>query len=174
MKKYDCYHGTGLSNYESIVNSKSFTFKPRNNHWLGGGVYFFVDDLSKARWWSKNNRPDKDTIPVILAITMEFQDEEVLNLDLEDDLKKLDSFSDDILESLGTNKAKLVDIPDEHVWQCKILEVFLKRNDKYSVVCRTFETTQKKGASLFSGLSKQMCVRDMSKIPIDKINLING
>ncbi|UYT11293.1 hypothetical protein [Lactococcus garvieae] len=171
MKKYDCYHGTGLKNYQNIVECGTFTFKPRENHWLGGGVYFFIDDVAKAKWWAKSNRPDKETPPLVLKVNLEFELDELLNLDSEEDLKKLDEYAEDILASLNANKAQLKDV-DEHVWQCKLLEAFLSKNTIYSGICRTFETTQEKGASGFQGLAKQLCVRDVGKIPISSIEQI--
>lgn len=171
LKKYDCYHGTGLKNYQEIVECGSFTFRPRKNHWLGGGVYFFVDDIAKAVWWARSNRPDKGTPPLVLKVEIEFDIDELLNLDYEEDLKKLNEFAEALLVALNANKTQLKDV-DLHEWQCKLLEAFLSKNPQYSGICRTFETTQEKGASGFQGLAKQLCIRDVTKIPISGIEQI--
>ena len=48
----EAYHGTDLSNAESILKS-GFKCKPNKHHWLGNGVYFYMD-YSLARWWTTN------------------------------------------------------------------------------------------------------------------------
>lgn len=171
MKKYDCYHGTGFKNYQNIVNSGTFTFKPRKNHWLGGGVYFFIEDKSRAIWWAKCNRPDKETRAVVLKLEIEFDNNELLNLDLDKDVDIVDEFAIEFRAALVSNKVQIRNI-DKHEWNCKVLEAFLEKNPCYSAVCRTFPTTQRKGASGFQRLAKQLCVRDMDKLPIDKIEKI--
>lgn len=50
---FNLYHGTTQENIKRILETKQFTVKPRIDHWLGHGVYFFVDDISKALWWSE-------------------------------------------------------------------------------------------------------------------------
>jgi len=48
----EAYHGTDLSNAESILKS-GFKCLPNKHHWLGNGVYFYMD-YSLARWWTTN------------------------------------------------------------------------------------------------------------------------
>lgn len=48
----EAYHGTDLSNAESILKS-GFKCRPNKHHWLGNGVYFYMD-YSLARWWTTN------------------------------------------------------------------------------------------------------------------------
>lgn len=48
----EAYHGTDLSNAESILKS-GFKCLPSKHHWLGNGVYFYMD-YSLARWWTTN------------------------------------------------------------------------------------------------------------------------
>lgn len=48
----DAYHGTDLSNVDSIMKS-GFKCKPNKHHWLGNGIYFYMD-YSLARWWTTN------------------------------------------------------------------------------------------------------------------------
>lgn len=49
---FNLYHGTIYENVIKVLESKQFIFKKRKDHWLGSGVYFFVDDVDKALWWS--------------------------------------------------------------------------------------------------------------------------
>lgn len=172
MKYYDCYHGTGNVNYQNIQLNGGFTYKPRRNHWLGSGVYFFVDDLEKASWWAKTNRPDKESEPVVLRATLTFEDKELLNLDLEKDLNMLDDFAASLLEALHEYKAKLQSL-DDHEWHCKLIDMFVNKNDRYGAIVRTVSTTQRRGPSRFQAQSKQLCVKDMSKINLQTIEKIS-
>lgn len=171
LKYYDCYHGTGHVNYQNIQDSGGFTYKPRKNHWLGSGVYFFVDDFDKASWWAKNNRPDKKSRPVVLRTTLSFEDKELLNLDLEKDLNKLDSFAKQLLESLEEHKARLQGL-DEHEWHCKLLDMFTRHHEVYGAIVRTVPTTQRKGPSRFQAQTKQLCVKNTAKIDLQNIEKI--
>jgi len=53
VSSFNLYHGTIQKHLTEILKSKEFTFKPRIDHWLGNGVYFFVNDVDKALWWSE-------------------------------------------------------------------------------------------------------------------------
>lgn len=48
----EVYHGTDAKNAESIL-SGNFIYKRNKTHWLGNGIYFYLD-LSLAHWWTKN------------------------------------------------------------------------------------------------------------------------
>lgn len=132
------FHGTGLSNYENIVKTKSFSFKRRDDHWLGNGVYFFVDDFERAKRWAEGNRPDKNTAPVVIETKFEFKQGELLDLDKSDGLKKLNDFARNFKTELQ-RKRVLINNTDEHKFHCKLLDAFVYRNKKYKAVCRTMK-----------------------------------
>ncbi|PRO64558.1 hypothetical protein [Alkalicoccus urumqiensis] len=46
------FHGTKEDYARSICESKTFTYKNRDNHWLGQGIYFFRDDPEQAMKWA--------------------------------------------------------------------------------------------------------------------------
>lgn len=48
----EVYHGTDVKNAESIF-SENFIYKRNKKHWLGNGIYFYLD-ISLARWWTTN------------------------------------------------------------------------------------------------------------------------
>jgi len=56
IRKYQAYHGTDKSNAKSICIN-GFNLSEGNSHWLGDGVYFFVDGnvcsnpQNKAKKW---------------------------------------------------------------------------------------------------------------------------
>ena len=174
MIKYQCYHGTGESNSIKIRSSKEFKFKYRSNHWLGQGVYFFINDYDKAEWWAKHNRPNKETNPVVLKCEVELKDSELLDLNTEKDLNRLDDFSIAFFESLKREKIT-IRFADIHEKNCKVIDMFLKENKGYKAVHRTFNSTKtssnENGAG-FSLLSDQLCITDQSVIPFEDIELI--
>lgn len=52
INTYTAYHATDKSNVESIVED-NFIFEEKDTHWLGSGVYFFLDK-SLAISWGRN------------------------------------------------------------------------------------------------------------------------
>lgn len=79
--KIIAYHGTDQSVVDDIMR-KGFRCKPNKEHWLGEGIYFYVDK-SLAEWWTTN--PTKKhgvniTDPAIVECIIEVDDDKVLNL----------------------------------------------------------------------------------------------
>lgn len=166
------FHGTGLSNYDSIIKTEKFSFDKRDDHWLGNGVYFFVDDFERAKRWAEGNRPDKDTEPVVIETEFEFEQGELLDLDKSDGLKKLDEFARDFITELKRKRVLISNI-DEHTFHCKLLDAFVFRNKKYKAVCRTMKSTGNPiiGASRFVPLAKQLNIVDTNIINICELKL---
>ncbi len=174
MITYQCYHGTGESNSIIIQSSKEFKFTYRSNHWLGQGVYFFINDYEKAKWWAEHNRPCKETSPVVLKCEVKLKDSELLDLNTEKDLNKLDDFSIEFFESLKKEKIT-IKFKDIHEKNCKVIDMFLENNKGYKAVHRTFNSTKtsmKENGAGFHLLSDQLCITDQSIIPFEDIELI--
>lgn len=167
--EYIGYHGTTYAKFQAIQTEGVFTFKPRKDHWLGSGVYFFLDDFEKASWWaSYGNKPT----PVVLKATLSFEDNEILNLDTERGLKKLDEFATQIHNALKENMVEIKNW-DEHTWQCQLIDMFMKKYCNYNAIVRTFFTTQNyQGPSRFQGVSRQLCVKKVEKIKIEDIETV--
>ena len=75
------YHGTDKSVANDIVTS-GFRCKPNKEHWLGEGIYLYIDK-SLAEWWT--TKPTKKhgidiTEPVIIECAVEANEDNVLNL----------------------------------------------------------------------------------------------
>lgn len=58
------YHGTDCVSAESICEDQCFSISRGNTHWLGDGVYFFVD-IHDATWWGQSSKK-KNKEPAIL------------------------------------------------------------------------------------------------------------
>ena len=75
------YHGTDLENAKKICKN-GFRWKQNDEHWLGNGVYFYLDrDL--AEWWTTNPSKIFGTeikVPCILSAEVSIKDERVLDL----------------------------------------------------------------------------------------------
>lgn len=93
--KLTAYHGTDKSIAENIVHT-GFRCKPNKEHWLGEGIYLYIDK-SLAEWWT--TKPTKKygtniTKPVIVKCFIEVDQERVLNLcTLEGYKKYIDLFN---------------------------------------------------------------------------------
>lgn len=168
------YHGTGLSNYEEILETQKFTFKKRNNHWLGNGVYFFIGDFNRAKRWAEGNRPNKNTAPVVIEADFSFKSGELLDLDKSEDLNKVDGFARNFITILRQKKVEVRNI-DEHEFQCKLLDAFIHCNKNYKAICRTMQSTEHPpiGPSKFIPVAKQLNIVDCTKINLSSLKLHN-
>ena len=88
IQRYTAYHATDKHNVESII-SNNFTFNKSDEHWLGNGVYFFID-VALAREWGKKTPTKKfgtiNEYAIIKAI-IEVDDDYVCDLTMLDDYK---------------------------------------------------------------------------------------
>lgn len=166
------YHGTGLSNYEEILKTQKFRYEKRKNHWLGNGVYFFVEDFTRAKRWAEGNRPNKETEPVVIETNFSFESRELLDLDKSDDLNELDTFARSFITELAQKRIQIRNI-DEHEFQCKLLDAFIYRNKNYQAICRTMNSTgnSQAGVSKFVPVAKQLNIVNSSKIDINNLKL---
>ncbi len=79
--KFKAYHGTDASVVNDILKN-GFIYKPNDEHWLGDGIYFFLDE-NLAEWWTTN--PTKKSgmhiqDPAIIECTIEIEEEHLLDL----------------------------------------------------------------------------------------------
>lgn len=78
------YHGTSEECWESITSSLSYRISEGDNHWLGSGVYFFLESIysaspiSDAANWAKlaswDNKTKSNTYQRYVVIENEFND----------------------------------------------------------------------------------------------------
>ncbi|MBL3731780.1 hypothetical protein JIN86_19605 [Lysinibacillus sp. HST-98] len=96
---YNCYHGTTSKNSNIIITNKEFTYEYREDHWLGNGVYFFIEDEMKGKWWARNavkkeKRLTNETHePVVIYIMVNVERRNLLNLNTEEGQKILKEFN---------------------------------------------------------------------------------
>ncbi|MGJ8731231.1 hypothetical protein ACRW9N_12280 [Listeria aquatica] len=90
---YNGFHGTYKDKCNQIMRD-GFVYKHRNNHWLGNGIYFFIDDPHMADIWPKisirNCRSKRET--AILFCKIMVKRERLFDLDTERDLLRFDDY----------------------------------------------------------------------------------
>lgn len=77
----ELYHGTDYSHALS-VQKDGFVIRPSIEHWLGNGVYFYMDE-SLAKWWT--SKPSKKfgvgiTQPALIVCEVDVEHLSVLDL----------------------------------------------------------------------------------------------
>lgn len=86
---FDAFHGTDKTYADSIIQ-EGFIFKPNDMHWLGNGVYFYLD-YSLSKWWTTNpssNFGSKIKNPAILKCSITVDNDYIL------DLRRLEDYTD--------------------------------------------------------------------------------
>lgn len=93
------HHGTDLDSSEEILKS-NYQKSIGDEHWLGDGVYFFINGLScdtqnlakewaKAQSWDNENKKYKYTNIVVLESEIQINKENLLDLTQEEGIKIL-------------------------------------------------------------------------------------
>lgn len=176
----EAYHGTDISNVDSIIKS-GFICKPNKQHWLGNGVYFYMD-YSLAKWWT-TNPTNKFGVNVkdggIIKCKISVKDEYVLDLrDLKDYTKFVDIYRNEFLPFLfrGDLTSKDKDTVDTKTLRCTYCD-YLNIKYNYKLIIGTFYLPSqpympKEYGTFFdtfniSYIESQICIFD-TKIIINK------
>ena len=73
---------------------------PRNDHWLGKGVYFF-EDIVQAKWWATiTSNKNYGSFPVVYGASIVADSGQVLNLDNNDEQVLFRQFIQENLEAV--------------------------------------------------------------------------
>jgi len=159
------YHGTTLENAILIKESQEFKFSNKDTEWLGAGAYFFAYK-AHAEWWITHNR-FADTETEILCATLEYDNDQLLDLDDPDQLAMLEMLTKAAVREVNTyfqdtTKAKIQ--TPEWIW-CFTCNLIRKLSPEIGIIMYTFP--DRKGLypySRFRGSQKQLCVSDHSII----------
>ena len=93
------YHGTDINSCEAILES-NYKISEGDQHWLGEGVYFFIEGLSTdtinlaKKWaiaeaWDNDNKKYKYTELAVIESLIEVEEDKILDLTTEDGVKIL-------------------------------------------------------------------------------------
>lgn len=178
-KTFHCFHGTTMESYNKILESKKFTFKPRENHWLGNGVYFFLDDVMKAEWWAQmavekelRNHKRKESSPCVLYIEAKVDIDKVIDLNNEKGQMILNQFISYLKEnkieiSVKPNQ-KLSKKQQEHFFRCAVMDLLVE-SEGFKASCYLFPNDDKPyifenltDYGIINNKGNQLCVYDQS------------
>lgn len=148
IKTFHCFHGTTTEYFKCIKESNRFQFQQRNNHWLGNGVYFFLDDQRKAEWWAKmavrkseKQNEKKEFAPCVLYLEAKSDIDKVIDLNTETGQQLVDDFA----KYLKQQKIQ-INIPNvdnlskskkEHISRCFLMDLLAISGD-YVASCYQF------------------------------------
>ncbi|MDO8182068.1 hypothetical protein [Lactiplantibacillus plantarum] len=161
---YEIYHGTTNVSASSILKDKKFKFTHRDDHWLGNGVYFFINDYSTAQWWannavkkaSRNSSSIQQSIsPTVLKGMIAVETEQLLDLDSLDDMEKFIDFV-----KLISEKYQMTNVSNKHEAMCKLMDTYVEMYNLDAVVY-TFDRNNTADMLYSLGLrqhGRQLCV----------------
>jgi hypothetical protein len=137
----DAFHGTDLSNAESIMKS-GFKCRPNKHHWLGNGIYFYMD-YSLAKWWTTNPTSKfgvKIKNPAIIKCKIYVKNDNLLDLRrLKDYTKFVEIYRNEFLPFLfcGELSSLSEDTIDTRTLRCTYCD-YLNLKYNYKVIIGTF------------------------------------
>ena len=114
------HHGTDINSCEAILES-NYKISEGDQHWLGEGVYFFIEGLSTdtinlaKKWaiaeaWDNDNKKYKYTNFAVIESLIEVEEDKILDLTTEDGVNFLSDlvslFFDTIKKSKKNQKNK--------------------------------------------------------------------
>lgn len=98
--KYEVYHATDIKNTVKIING-NFKYKQNKQHWLGQGIYFFLDMLL-AEDWALKRIDGYGTIhePAYIKCIVEVDESRLLDLRFLDDYNFVKKCFDKFINSI--------------------------------------------------------------------------
>lgn len=137
----EAFHGTDNRYVASILKS-GFICKPNKQHWLGNGVYFYMD-YSLAQWWTTNpTRKFGSNInnAAIIKCNIQTKNKYVLDLRrLKDYTKFVDIYRNEFLPFLFRGELSSIDneVIDTKTLRCTYCD-YINIKYKYKLIIGTF------------------------------------
>jgi hypothetical protein len=135
------FHGTDIRNVDNIIKS-GFMCKPNKQHWLGNGIYFYMD-YSLAHWWT-SNPTNKFGVniknPAIIKCKISVNEDNILDLrKLKDYTKFVDIYRNEFLPFLfrGDLSSQNHETIDTKTLRCTYCD-YLSIKYKYKLIIGTF------------------------------------
>ncbi|HAC0715886.1 TPA_asm: hypothetical protein GYZ54_15380 [Listeria monocytogenes] len=170
------FHGTYYDTAKKIIDEKNFTYNERPDHWLGYGIYFYINDLSAANLWVKrskrykNAKKPKPKVGVLKNI-IKVDEKNLLDLDSRDGMQ----FLDDFIKEIAKAKLKVnLTGKSKNEKTCQIIN--LLQNDIH-VVKRTFPENihvndrypDAIGYCVDTVQTQQLCIRNLGIIDYESL-----
>lgn len=178
---YNLFHGTTNTFANSIIVENKFHITERKNHWLGNGIYFFINDYAKAEWWGRQacirrrrKYPDQAYEPAVLYLRNYCIHRQcMLDLDTEEDRGKVNEY---IKELKRQNASFITEAIDEEEKRALMLQIYVSY---YGIKAskKTFfkdSIPKHKGLDTFGieNTEAQFCIYDDSTIDFNAIEVI--
>ncbi|MCM1297387.1 MAG: hypothetical protein NC311_17760 [Muribaculaceae bacterium] len=121
------FHGTDY-NLALQIQDSEFVVKKSDSHWLGNGIYFYVDE-ALAKWWTTNPTEKfgssiKD--PAIIRSTISIDNSRILDLRKRDDYERFIRWEDEFNRLLIENRN---DDLDWHIYRCALFDSIFNYKD---------------------------------------------
>jgi Poly(ADP-ribose) polymerase catalytic domain. len=179
----EAFHGTDMKYVENIIKH-GFLCKQNDSHWLGNGIYFYLD-YSLANWWTTNPTNKfgvKITDAAIIKCQIEVSENDILDLrKLSDYQTFVNIYRDDFLPFLqegslknANHKNHYVNIKKLRCTYCDYLNLYYN----YKMIIGTFHLPKQpympsKYGKLYRKfdicyIESQICIFDQSII-INKV-----
>ena len=159
-KKITGYHGTTRENAEIIVSSQHIIESDRNNDWLGRGVYFFAYK-EHAFWWISHTRYTGQETR-ILSSDLEYNDEQILDLDDPKELETLDSLMKAAITASNlSDNPTAANLDTKQKRWCFACNLIKNLQPQIGIIVHTFRDSGKRVQykySEFYGSQRQICV----------------
>jgi len=179
INTYVAYHATDTSNVDSILKN-NFTFKHCDKHWLGDGVYFFIDKYLAIHWCTVNTKNYGEiTEGAILKVQIEADTEKTYDTRNTSDYNFIKKDKDEFYNRIINNETKEVYISNKKL-RCAFFNWFRKKTNCVCIIATFNERVNlseftKHGDRFLSlripYIEVQMCVFD-NKI-INNIEIID-
>lgn len=160
MFRKTVYHGTVKKRAMKILKN-GFYKSTKNTEWLGHGIYFF-EDFAYARDWAytegRKTNPARE--PAVLVASIQCLDNEFMDLDIAENMKKLEAMSKVL--SAKSNLGHAIIQPEE--LRCAACNLY-KRMNGTKIFAYSFQKvkTNSVGFPIYSP-QRQFCVDDKANI----------
>ena len=160
VNKITGYHGTSWQNAQSILATKTFRESSTDQEWLGHGAYFFWYKGS-ADWWVANRSSLRGLRKAILEATLEYEDDQLLDLDDPKQLEEMNSAVEFLVGEAVKNgvpyEFDFNNSSDIEKWcfACNLIKEY------YPAVCVFMYTFPSRAYNFYSGFKtthRQICV----------------
>ena len=187
VSKYNCFHGTTRTVANIVKDTSKFQYNLRNDHWLGNGIYFFIEDYDKAKWWAKTlARRERKSKASVISLAVTIQRNKILDLDAEKERKDFYQFvldfiaANPVIEGLdftytSSPNDENIDI-DEAKLRCFMLDLIQKINN-YDACKFTFVDDKltyslpNVNSSIIRNNAVQLCIYNQSVIDFSTLQL---
>lgn len=170
------FHGTTKKIAHKILVTKEFIITPRSDHWLGNGIYFFDNDLEKAKWWAAaTKKRNKDSeIGILKYDNFEIKASKLLDLDSEHGRNVINNFLKELSEAglqifnsqeknVKENKSDLIQMVVDQQNLIASKQTFTTENPNWIRELNKFEIYNNQ---------VQFCIYENKDINFNKINIV--